>query len=96
MDVLTAMLDPTLPLTVHEYDEWGNPLADPDVHRYIASYCPYQNLRDKGPGVLGSLPNMMLTASMNDARVPAWQPAKFVARIRDMSAAAERTGKVRC
>eukprot|EP01134_Creolimax_fragrantissima_P000088 CFRG0088T1 len=88
-DVLTAMLDDSLPLTVHEYDEWGNPSLDVDAYRYISSYCPYDNLTADV-----RLPDMLLTGSMKDNRVPYWHPAKVVAKLRHMRsiAAADMEG----
>ena len=80
VDVLTTMLDPTLPLTPTEWEEWGNPIEDPEVYRYMKSYSPYDNLE---PGVL---PTMYVTAGLNDPRVGFWEPAKWVAKQR-----AERT-----
>lgn len=75
VDVLNTMLDPTLPLTVIEYDEWGNP-RDPKYYRYIKSYSPYDNV------VAQEYPTMLVTAGLNDPRVSYWEPAKFVARLR--------------
>ena len=77
VDILNTMLDPTLPLTVTEYDEWGNP-ADPRYYRYIKSYGPYENVRPQ------AYPKMLVTAGLNDPRVGFWEPAKWVARLRDV------------
>lgn len=76
VDVITTMSDPTIPLTVTEYDEWGDP-ADPDVHRVMATYSPYDNVRS------APYPAMYVTAGLNDPRVQYWEPAKWVARLRE-------------
>ncbi len=76
VDVLTTMLDPSLPLTVHEYEEWGNP-NEPAVYDYIKSYSPYDNV---GPR---DYPRMLVTAGLNDPRVGYWEPAKWVQRLRE-------------
>jgi oligopeptidase B len=75
VDVLNTMLDPSLPLTVIEYDEWGNP-NDAKYYRYIGSYAPYENVRPR------AYPTMLVTAGLNDPRVSYWEPAKWVARLR--------------
>jgi oligopeptidase B len=75
VDVVNTMLDPTLPLTVIEYDEWGNP-NDEAAYRYILSYSPYDNVRPQ------AYPAMLLTAGLNDPRVAFWEPAKLTARLR--------------
>jgi oligopeptidase B len=75
LDVLTTMHDTSLPLTVHEYDEWGNPQRS-DVFEAQLQYDPYQNITRK------AYPHMFFTASTNDNRVPYWHPAKFVAKLR--------------
>lgn len=75
VDVLNTMLDPSLPLTVTEYDEWGNP-NDPRYYAYIKSYSPYDNVRPQ------AYPTMLVTAGLNDPRVSYWEPAKFVAKLR--------------
>ncbi|MDP8975623.1 MAG: S9 family peptidase [Actinomycetota bacterium] len=77
VDVLTTICDETLPLTVLEWEEWGNPKTDPDVYRYIKSYSPYDNV------VRGQYPAMFVTAGLNDPRVSYWEPAKWVQRLRD-------------
>lgn len=76
VDNLTSMLDATLPLTVTEYDEWGNPEADPEVYDYIASYAPYDNVEAK------RYPPILAETSFNDTRVLYVEPAKWVARLR--------------
>lgn len=81
VDALTSMLDPALPLTVVEWDEWGDPLHDPEVYAYMKSYTPYENVRD---GV--SYPPILAVTSINDTRVLYVEPAKWVARLRDAGA----------
>lgn len=76
VDNLTSMLDSTLPLTVTEYDEWGNPEADPEVYDYIASYAPYDNVSAQ------TYPPILAETSLNDTRVLYVEPAKWVARLR--------------
>jgi oligopeptidase B len=76
VDTLTTMLDATLPLTVTEYDEWGNPSADPEVYDYIAGYAPYDNVDGRG------YPPILATTSIHDTRVLYVEPAKWVARLR--------------
>ncbi|SDR82208.1 oligopeptidase B Serine peptidase. MEROPS family S09A [Nocardioides scoriae] len=76
VDNLTTMLDASLPLTVTEYDEWGNPEADPEVYDYIASYAPYDNVTS------GPYPPILAETSLNDTRVLYVEPAKWVSRLR--------------
>ncbi|GII99887.1 oligopeptidase B [Sediminihabitans luteus] len=83
VDALTSILDPDLPLTVVEWDEWGNPLADPEVYRYMKSYTPYENVRDDV-----EYPRILAITSLNDTRVLYVEPAKWVARLRDVGAPA--------
>jgi oligopeptidase B len=75
VDVVNTMLDATLPLTVIEYDEWGNP-GDPAYYEYIRSYSPYDNVASK------DYPHILVTAGLNDPRVAYWEPAKWTARLR--------------
>ncbi|HET8624058.1 MAG TPA: S9 family peptidase, partial [Gemmatimonadales bacterium] len=70
LDVVNTMLDPSLPLTVIEYEEWGDP-SDPDAYAYIKSYSPYDNIEAK------AYPHMLVTAGLNDPRVAYWEPAKW-------------------
>lgn len=77
VDVLNTMLDSTLPLTVIEYDEWGNPHIE-KYYWYIKSYSPCDNVRAK------AYPNMLVTAGLNDPRVSYWEPAKWVAKLRNL------------
>jgi oligopeptidase B len=76
VDALTTILDETLPLTVTEWDEWGNPVADPEVYRYMKSYSPYDNVTAQ------RYPAILVTAGLNDSRVSYWEPAKWVAKLR--------------
>jgi oligopeptidase B len=75
VDVLNTMLDPELPLTVTEYDEWGNP-QEPEVHARIKSYAPYENVSAQ------AYPAMLVIAGYNDSRVQYWEAAKWVAKLR--------------
>jgi oligopeptidase B len=78
VDALTTMLDDKLPLTVNEYEEWGNP-KDPEYYRYMKSYSPYDNVHpDEYPAILAS-------AGLNDPRVSYWEPAKWVAKLRKLN-----------
>lgn len=76
VDPLTTILDPSLPLTVTEWDEWGNPLEDADVYRYMKSYSPYENVETK------KYPAILAMTSLNDTRVYYVEPAKWVAALR--------------
>ena len=76
VDPLTTILDPSLPLTVTEWDEWGNPLEDPDVYFYMKSYSPYENVEAK------EYPSILAMTSLNDTRVFYVEPAKWVAALR--------------
>lgn len=75
VDTLTTCLDPTLPLTIGEYEEWGNP-EDEIYYRYIKSYSPYDNVKP------GAYPHMLITAGLSDPRVSYWEPAKWTAKLR--------------
>ena len=75
VDVLNTMLDPELPLTVTEYDEWGNP-EEPEVYARIKAYAPYENVKAQ------AYPAMLVIAGYNDSRVQYWEAAKWVARLR--------------
>ena len=75
VDTLNTMLDPTLPLTTMEYEEWGNP-EEPAYYDYIASYSPYDNVQ------AATYPHLLITAGLNDPRVGFWEPAKWAARLR--------------
>ena len=77
VDVMTTMLDASLPLTVGEYLEWGNP-NQPRAYKYMRSYSPYDNLAK------GAYPSMLVETSLNDSQVMYWEPAKYVARLRTL------------
>ncbi|MEY2433743.1 MAG: oligopeptidase [Acidimicrobiaceae bacterium] len=76
VDALNTILDPSLPLTVIEWEEWGNPLESPEVYRYMKSYSPYENVEEK------AYPAILATAGLNDPRVGYHEPAKWVAKLR--------------
>ncbi len=76
VDVITSMSDPSIPLTTLEYDQWGNP-DNKDEYDYMLSYSPYDNLREV------EYPHLLLSTGFNDPRVAYWEPAKFLARLRD-------------
>jgi oligopeptidase B len=76
VDALTSVLDPSLPLTVTEWEEWGDPLHDPEVYRYMKSYSPYENI---AAGV--TYPPILALTSLNDTRVRYAEPAKWIARL---------------
>jgi oligopeptidase B len=76
VDALTTILDPSLPLTVTEWEEWGNPLADPEVYAYMKSYSPYENV------AATDYPAILAITSLNDTRVLYVEPAKWVAKLR--------------
>ena len=77
VDVLNTMLDDSLPLTTMEYNEWGNP-NDAEYYRYMRTYSPYDNVRRQ------AYPAMLVTGGISDPRVTYWEPAKWVAKLRDM------------
>jgi oligopeptidase B len=76
VDALNTILDPTLPLTVIEWEEWGDPLHDPDAYAYLKSYTPYENVRARPYPAIYSL------TSINDTRVLFVEPAKWTALLR--------------
>jgi oligopeptidase B len=76
VDCLTTMLDASLPLTIPEYEEWGNPETDGETYEYMRSYSPYDNVEMK------DYPALLVTAGLNDPRVSYWEPAKWVAKLR--------------
>ena len=83
LDALNTMLDPSLPLTVGEYEEWGNPTDDPAAYATIKAYAPYENVvAVDGDGSPHCYPPMLLTGGLNDTRVGFWEPAKFAAKLR--------------
>lgn len=77
VDVLTTMSDPTIPLTTNEYDEWGNP-ENKESYDYMKSYSPYDNVTKQ------AYPNMLITTGLHDSQVQYFEPAKWVARLREM------------
>ncbi|TPW70760.1 S9 family peptidase [Schumannella sp. 10F1B-5-1] len=80
VDPLTSILDPELPLTVVEWDEWGDPLHDAEVYALMKSYSPYENVREI------AYPRILAVTSLNDTRVLYVEPAKWVARLREVGA----------
>ncbi|MBK1734763.1 S9 family peptidase [Halorhodospira abdelmalekii] len=78
VDVLNTMSDSSLPLTPPEWPEWGNPLEDEQAYRTIAGYAPYENVRAQ------DYPPLLVTAGVSDPRVTYWEPAKWVARLREL------------
>ncbi|RBP99208.1 S9 family peptidase [Bifidobacterium xylocopae] len=93
VDALTSILDPSLPLTVTEWDEWGDPLHDPQVYRYMKSYSPYENVADadERQARFGSrhFPRILATTSLNDTRVLYVEPLKWVARLQEPTVGAD-------
>lgn len=87
LDILETMQDPSLPLTVHEYEEWGNP-SDPEVYKYMRSYAPCENLRAGQ-----AYPSMFVTGGMHDQRVQFWEPVKWVYKLRQLRAAQKSADK---
>jgi oligopeptidase B len=77
VDVVTTMLDESIPLTTSEYDEWGNPNKK-IFYEYILSYSPYDNVKKI------KYPNLLVTTGLHDSQVQYWEPAKWVAKIRDL------------
>ena len=77
VDVVTTMLDDSIPLTTGEYDEWGNP-NEKEYYDYMKSYSPYDNVANQ------LYPNMLVTTGLHDSQVQYWEPAKWVAKLRDM------------
>ena len=77
VDVVTTMLDDTIPLTTGEYDEWGNPNEE-EYYHYMKSYSPYDNIEVK------EYPNILITTGLHDSQVQYWEPAKWTAKLRDL------------
>jgi len=77
IDVINTMIDPTIPLTVIEYEEWGNPNILKE-YKYLKTYSPYDNV------VAKDYPNLLITAGLNDPRVAYWEPAKWTAKLRTL------------
>lgn len=78
VDALTTMLDSSLPLTANEYEEWGDP-NDVEFYQYMKTYSPYDNIRQ------ACYPALLATGALNDPRVPYWEPAKWVAKLRTVA-----------
>jgi oligopeptidase B len=76
VDVITTMLDDSIPLTTSEYDEWGNP-NDKEYYDYMKSYSPYDQVSAQ------NYPNMLVTTGLHDSQVQYWEPAKWVAKLRE-------------
>ena len=76
VDVISTMLDESIPLTTGEFDEWGNP-KDKEYYDYIKSYSPYDNIERK------NYPNLLVTTGYWDSQVQYWEPAKWVAKLRE-------------
>lgn len=83
VDVVTTMLDESIPLTTGEFDEWGNP-KNKEYYEYILSYSPYDNIKAV------SYPNMLVTTGLHDSQVQYWEPAKWVARLRELKTDSNR------
>lgn len=81
VDVVTTMLDDTIPLTTNEYEEWGNP-NDLKYYKYIKSYSPYDNVKKQ------KYPNLLITTGFHDSQVQYWEPAKWLAKLREYNTAA--------
>jgi len=77
VDVVTTMLDPTIPLTTGEYDEWGNP-EQAEFYHTIRQYSPYDNIEAK------AYPHLLVTTGLHDSQVQYWEPAKWVAKLREL------------
>jgi oligopeptidase B len=77
VDVVTTMLDESIPLTTSEYDEWGNP-NDDNYYNYMLSYSPYDQVEEK------KYPAMLVTTGLHDSQVQYWEPAKWVAKLREL------------
>lgn len=80
VDALTTILDPSLPLTVGEWEEWGNPIESPEIFRIMKGYTPYENVPENV-----TLPAVMATTSVNDTRIEFVEPTKWVQRLREAS-----------
>jgi oligopeptidase B len=78
VDVLTTMLDDTIPLTTFEYEEWGNPHIK-EQYDWMAQYSPYDNVKRQ------AYPNMLIRTGLHDSQVQYWEPAKWMAKLRDMN-----------
>ena len=83
VDVVTTMLDDSIPLTTGEYDEWGNP-NDKTYYYYMKSYSPYDNVHDI------SYPSLLVTSGLHDSQVQYWEPTKWVAKLREYNTSANK------
>jgi oligopeptidase B len=83
VDVMTTMLDPSIPLTTGEYDEWGDP-NQKEFYDYMSSYSPYDNVEAKG------YPNLLITGGLHDSQVQYWEPAKWAAKLRELKTDSNR------
>jgi len=83
VDALTSILDPDLPLSALEWEEWGNPIKDAEVYAYMKSYSPYENVRP------ANYPRIAAVTSFNDTRVLYVEPAKWVAKLREANTGTE-------
>lgn len=77
VDVVTTMLDESIPLTTGEFEEWGNP-QDPQYYEYMKSYSPYDNVTAQ------AYPHLLVTTGLHDSQVQYWEPAKWVAKLREL------------
>lgn len=98
VDALTSMLDPDLPLTVTEWDEWGDPVHDPAIYRYMKAYSPYENTmtaaeRNARYGTT-HFPRIFITTSMNDTRVLYVEPLKWLARLQEDAVGADAIARI--
>ena len=93
VDALNSILDPSLPLTVTEWDEWGDPLHDPQVYRYMKAYTPYENVMtaQERRAAFGTdhFPQIYITTSMNDTRVLYVEPLKWLSRLQEPEVGAD-------
>ncbi len=78
VDVITTMMDESIPLTTNEFDEWGNPRTSKEAYDYMKSYSPYDNVEKK------EYPNLLVTTGLHDSQVQYFEPAKWVARMREL------------
>ncbi len=86
VDCVTTMLDDSLPLTVGEWEEWGNPVTDVEAYRRMLTYSPYDNVTGENTdGTPRTYPELLVTSGLNDPRVSYWEPAKWVAKLRALS-----------
>jgi oligopeptidase B len=77
VDVVTTMLDESIPLTTGEFQEWGNP-KETEFYEYMLSYSPYDNIKEQ------AYPNLLVTSGLHDSQVQYWEPTKWVAKLREL------------